>query len=477
MSKLFITIFLFFISAVSCFAQQSDKDALQKQREKIKQDIAATEKMLNETKKTASVNIGQLGLINKKLDLQGSVMNNINGEIRSLNDEIYLSQLEINKMMRVLDTLKQEYSKSMVYAYKNRSNYDFLNFIFSADNFNDAIKRITYLKSYRNYREMQADNILKTQSILENKVALLSNNKQRKSNVLDEKGKELSILEKQKDEKATIVNELKGKQKELSAQINSKRKQDNQLKNTIAAMIKREIEKAKAEAAAKREKERVAEVARLAEIKRKREAAEAAAAAAAATAKANAKPEEKKVIAKNETASSTPPPAKVSAPAPEPIATFTPEKKSTGSVLVSSDADIALNANFEKNKGSLPWPVNGYVIYNYGNNQLPGGKLVYHNSGVTIGAQVGATVKAVFDGEVTLVSYIEDKQAIYIKHGKYFTVYSNLGSVNVQKGSKVTTGQAIGKAGVDDEGDGGGRVDFILMQESDFVNPQVWLRK
>ena len=131
MSKLFITAFFFLISATSCFAQQADKDALQKEREKLKQDIAATEKMLKETKKTASVNIGQLGLINKKLDLQGSVMNNINGEIRSLTDEIYSSQLEINKMMRVLDTLKQEYSKSMVYAYKNRSNYDFLNFIFS----------------------------------------------------------------------------------------------------------------------------------------------------------------------------------------------------------------------------------------------------------------------------------------------------------------------------------------------------------
>ena len=471
MSKVFITAFFFLISASSCFAQQAEKDALQKEREKLKKDIAATEKMLNETKKTASVNIGQLGLINKKLDLQGSVMNNINGEIRSLTDEIYSSQLEINKMVRVLDTLKQEYSKSMVYAYKNRSNYDFLNFIFSADNFNDAIKRITYLKSYRNYREMQADNILKTQAILQDKIDLLSNNKKRKSTVLDEKGKELSILEKQKDEKASIVNELKGKQKELSAQINAKRKQDNQLKNTISAMIKREIEKAKAEAV-RIEKARIAEIARLAEIKRKKEAAEAAAAAAA---KANAKPEEKKATAKTESPSPTPPPAK--APASDPITTFTPERKSTGSVLVSSDADIALNASFEKNKGSLPWPVSGYVIYGYGNNTLPGGKLVYHNSGVTIGSQVGATVKAVFDGEVTLVSYIEDKQAVYIKHGKYFTVYSNLSSVNVQKGSKVTTGQAIGKAGVDDEGDGGGRVDFILMQESDFVNPQVWLRK
>ena len=115
---------------------------------------------------------------------------------KDLNDNIYLSQLEINKMKRILDTLKQEYAKSMVYAYKNRSNYDFFNFIFSANNFNDAIKRIAYLKSYRNYREMQAENIINTQAILEDSIAILSGTKKKKSIVLNEQDKELTKLRK-----------------------------------------------------------------------------------------------------------------------------------------------------------------------------------------------------------------------------------------------------------------------------------------
>src|SRR5690606_3903356 len=149
---------------------------------------------------TGKASIGQHSLINKKLNLQENVVGNISGEIKTLNDNIYLSQLEINKMKRVLDTLKQEYSQSMVYAYKNRSNYDFLNFIFSANNFNDAIKRVAYLRSYRNYREKQAETILNTQAMLEQKVATLSDAKQRKSSVHNEQGKELSMLEKQKEE-------------------------------------------------------------------------------------------------------------------------------------------------------------------------------------------------------------------------------------------------------------------------------------
>ncbi len=428
MPKKIVTAFIFFLVAFAASAQQQlTKDELEKQREELKKEIQATEKALVETQKTTKVNVGQLSLINKKLNLQDNVIHNISGEIRKLSDNIYLSQLEINKIQRVLDTLKVEYAKSMVYAYKNRSNYDFLNFIFSANNFNDAIKRIAYLKSYRNYREMQAENILKTQALLHDKITRLSGLKDDKKDVLSEKDKELEKLQKQKDEKAQIVSKLKGRQKELLAQVRDKRKQDAKLKNAITAMIRREIAKAKAEAERK-EKERLA-----------------------ALKNNNSKSGE------NNTTASTSKPASVP----------------SGSVLVSSEADRALNASFEKNKGALPWPCDGYVITHFGPNQYPGG-IDYNNPGVSIGAKAGAPVKSVFDGEVTLVNYMDDKQVVFIKHGKYFTVYSNLATANVQRGDKVHTGQVIGKAGLND--DGNGEVDFILMDENNNVNPESWLK-
>lgn len=430
-----VLVFIFFIFNVN--AQQSeDKSALQQQREKLKKEIAETEKTLAEVRKTAKVNIGGLTLINKKINLQGNVIDNISGEIKNLNDNIYLSQKEVTKMSHVLDTLKDEYAKSMVYAYKNRSNYDFLNFIFSAGSFNDAIKRIAYLKSYRSYREMQAENILRTQQMLEDRIKILSVSKNRKNVVLNERDKELSQLEKQQQDKQVIVNKIKGQQKELTAQVNAKRKQDSKLKNMISAMIRREIEIARAEAA-KKEKERIAA------LKSKK-------AAENNTTAANANTSNSKAVS---------PPA---------------ERKPANNVLLSTEADRALDASFERNRGALPWPAAGYIIAHFGANELPGG-IDYENPGVTIGAKVGEPVKAVFDGEVTLVSYIEDNQAVFLKHGKYFTVYSNLGSANVKKGDVVKTGQVIGKAGANDQGQG--QVDFILMKESNNINPEQWLRK
>ena len=247
MQKIILTIavvLLFLFNAVA----QTNKDDLLKQRQQLKKEIEETEKILNETKKTTKENLGQLSLINKRLDLQGNVIENITGQLKFIENDIYKSQKEVNKLARILDTLKQEFAKSMVYAYKNRNSYDFLNFIFSASSFNDAIKRITYLKSYRTYREQQGDNIVRTQKLLQLRINELSGNKQKKNIALTEKNKEMIVLEKQQDEKEKIVTKLKGRQKELSAQITNKRKQDAKLRGMITAMIKREIDNARRKA-------------------------------------------------------------------------------------------------------------------------------------------------------------------------------------------------------------------------------------
>lgn len=430
MQKIFFSIaFILFLN--SSLLAQTNKDELLKQRQQLKKEIEQTEKVLNDTKKTTKENLGQLTLINKRLDLQGNVIDNISGQLKFIETDIHKSQREVNKLARILDTLKQEYAKSMVYAYKTRNNYDFLNFIFSASSFNDAIKRITYLKSYRLYREQQGDNILRTQQLLHQRINELSGNKAKKSSVLEEKNKELNVLEKQQVEKEKIVTKLKGRQKELTSQITNKRKQDARLKNMIMVMIRKEIENSRRKAEAERlERERLAKI--------------------------------NKPQPNNNDDVAVKPAVKKALP------------KKTESILVTSEADRILDANFERNKGSLPWPADGFILSHMGRNELPGG-IQYDNPGVSLGTAVGASVKAVFDGEVTLVNSMDDKQIVYIKHGKYFTVYSNLSSANVQKGQTVRTGQVVGRAGAND--DGQGEVDLILMKENNNVNPEQWLRR
>src|SRR5947199_5180171 len=121
----------------------------------------------------------------------------------------------------------------MVYVYTNRNNYEFLNLIYSAASFNDAMKRISYLKSYRSYREMQGENILRTQELRRQRVVALGGVKEKKNDVLEDKSKEMDQLEKQRAAKDKLLADLKKQGKQLTVQYNAKKKQLNIVTRSI----------------------------------------------------------------------------------------------------------------------------------------------------------------------------------------------------------------------------------------------------
>jgi septal ring factor EnvC (AmiA/AmiB activator) len=110
----------------------------------------------------------------------------------------------------------------------------------------------------------------------------------------------------------------------------------------------------------------------------------------------------------------------------------------------------------------------------YGPNKLPSGSDIVLTN-VTISSDIGSAVKVVFDGTVSTVQSIDDMQVVIIQHGKYFTTYSNLSSVSVQKGQQVRTGQVIGKVAANF--DGVGAMDFYMSNESSNFDPEKWLRR
>ncbi len=437
MIKIVFTLLIPLIFCVPLFAQTPSQQELEKERQQLKKEIEQTQELLDKNKKVTKENFGQLALINRKLNLQGNVIENISKDINLLDNTIYKSQRDVNKLQLLLDTLKQEYAKSMVYAYKNRSNSDFLNFIFSSSSFNDAIKRITYLKSYRNYREMQGENILRTQDLLKERIDELSGNKKKKSVVLQTQSKELSVLESQKEEKNVLLSKLKAQGKELNNQISAKKKQMQKVSNAIAAAIKRAQDIARKEAIEKAREEKI-----------KRDA------------------DAKKNVAENKPNVT---------PVPKPVSPRPTKSVTESSVLLGSDADVKLNANFISNRGSLPWPVEkGYMIMRFGPQKLDIGVTV-DNPGITIGSDIGTSVKALFDGEVSSVTNIENMQVVILKHGAYFTTYSNLSGVNLSRGQNVRTGQVLGRVAPNDEG--AGSIDLIISNEKGNVNPEGWLRR
>ena len=254
--KLFVSILCLGI-AVAAVSQQT-KDEIQKKQQELQKELADLNDTYNEIKKNKKQSIGQLQLVQRKIRAREELVSALNKDLRLIDDNIYLTTLEMNRMRRELDTLKINYAQSLVFAYKNRSNYDYLNFIFSATNFNDALKRVAYLKSYRQFRETQADNIVKTRSVLEQKSQFLANSKVDKNAALKTQGQQLQVLEEDKREKDKVVQELKGRESEVAADIREREKTRKKLSAALQAAIKRELEEKRREMAAKMLKEKQA---------------------------------------------------------------------------------------------------------------------------------------------------------------------------------------------------------------------------
>jgi len=426
--SIYITILGSILLILASVANGQTKEELEKRRREIQQEIASLQKAQSDISKNKKLSLSELKLLENKLRSRYAVIENLNAEMKLIDNTIFSNNREIYRLQKQLDTLKQQYSKTIEYAYKNRSNYDMLNFIFTATSFNDAVKRATYLKSYRKYRHEQVDNINRTQKEVSDRIALLTLNKQDKSKVIEEQNQQKKLLESEKNEKNQFVAKLKVQEKEIEKEVAAKKKIEKSLQNSIAAIIKREIE------AAKRKAEEDARKA-------------AAANVAAPTAK----------------------PATTNA-----TATARPARKTN--VLENTPEVTKVSVGFENNRGNLPWPVDKATITSsFGRQRIEGTKIEEDNGGITIQTVSGASVKAVFEGVVTTVYDVAGSQTVTIKHGKYFTTYFNMSSVSVSKGTKVTMGQVIGRAG--ENFDGEGEIVFMVNEELRFVNPELWLKR
>jgi septal ring factor EnvC (AmiA/AmiB activator) len=421
-----IALFIFSVVCILSLNAQT-REELEKKRREIQQEIASLQQAQAAVSKNKKASLSDLKLLERKLRSRYAVINNLNDEMRLIDNTIFSNNREIYRLQKQLDTLRQQYAKTVEYAYKNRSSYDMLNFIFTSASFNDAIKRVTYLKSYRKYRDEQVLNINRTQKELAERIEMLSVNKQEKGKVLDEQKKQKEILEDEKKEKNQFVAKLKNREKEIEKEMAAKRKIERSLQSSIAAIVKREIEAA-----------------------RKKAEEEARRMAAGAVTKAA---ETKAVTGPNDATAIT---RKVN-------------------VLENTPEVTKVSVGFENNRGNLPWPVErGTVTSGFGRNKIEGTSIIEDNIGITIQTVSGANVKAVFEGVVTTVYDVSGSQTVTIKHGKYFTTYYNLSSVNVGKGASVSMGQVIGKAAQNDDGDG--EIIFVVNIESNFVNPETWLK-
>ncbi len=412
-----IITFLFLMISSLGMAQLTQEE-LEQRKAKIQEEIIEKERMLQEVRSKEKSVSKLLELQKEKIGLKEKLIHTTNKQARVLNDNMYLNQLEINKLKKDLEVLKKDYAEMVLKSYKSRSQHSRAMFLLSSENFTQAYKRLQYMKQYSSYRKMQGQEIKDKTSKLTNHYTELTKQKEEKDKLLAEQQKQREDLEKERQEQEKIANSLKKDKKQIAAEIKKKQQESRKIDAQIQKLIREAI----------------------AEANRK---------AAAAKAKANPKTT---------------------------TAAETKKIESSAKVVLTPEGKI-ISDNFKANKGRLPWPVErGVISLGYGDQPHPVYKsIMVHNSGVDITTDANASVRAVFKGEVSQIQRIGNKFAVLVKHGDYFTIYHNLASVSVSEGDMVSAKQTLGKVKAD--ADGKAVVRFMISQNSTSINPTLWLNR
>ena len=436
------------VLSMQASAQASDsREDLQKQEQTLRKELEELNQLLEKTKKNKKNSLGQLEAIRSKISKRKSLINGIAKQVKILDDAIYNNQLDVQKLNKDLDTLKSRYQKSIVFAYKSRSGYEYLNFLFSANSFNDAVKRITYLKSYRQNREAQASAIDLSQTDLNAKINILGANKKDRLKTLVVQNEQLKVLVVDQKEQDKIVKQLKSKEQEITAQVRQKEAQRKKMQSALLTIIRRETLEAE-----RKEKERIAK------LKSSNDGAKAA------------------VKNNNEASASTKTSSKNSKVGNVEGGLTSTTDNRPYSALETTEEGREASILFENNRGNLPWPVDrGNVYIHFGVENIPGTKLNRKSDGIELALPKGSSVKSVANGVVKYTGDINGDLTVFIQHGKYFSTYTHLSSINVSKDQEVRAGTILGKSGINLDGEGA--LLFMINNEKGvFFDPESWLK-
>ena len=391
---------LLFLLMINIAAWSQSTEALEKKINSIQKDIKLAEKLLKETSKNKETTINQVSLLQTQIKQRESLIRTYQNQVNALNRDIQKNKNEIAALKKDLTLFQKEYANLLLIAYRNKGKTNNLLFIFSSEDFNQAMRRMRYIRELNDLVKVKIEEIKDTQEKINEQLEKNESNRREIEKVMAEEKEENASLKKDRDKLNKDVASLKKKESQIQSDIKKKENETKKLKKQIEKIIAEEIKKAK----------------------------------------------EREELAK---------------------------KNNTKSV------DYNLSSNFAQNKGKLPYPVEqGIITGKYGLSPHPTQKKVtVNNNGVDISTTKGAKARSVFDGEVSYVMLQGNNNVILIRHGLYFTLYSNLEKVFVKAGEKVTTGQEIGRVHTN-VSDGKTILHFEIWQENrTTVNPALWIKK
>jgi len=418
---------------------QNIRKELQEQQENARTDIQSLRRQIigfqdqySEATDEYTRNYEQFQNLQREIVLRNAVIQSMEEERASILEELQITQEQINDLTKDLNTIIDNYKSTLTYLYKHGRMPEEV-MLFTSSSINQMLIRSYYLRRFEEYRQKQADQITSLQNELKERENELDDARQRNRENIAETQQERQTLERRKAEQERQVAELRRDRERLQQRLNATQNEAESLENTLSELIEEEvrIREAEQERLKRLEQERQRRLASADNIRNRRE-------------------REAQV-------------ARFSTPIGE-------------SELPSSEQLLELEESFEKLKGDLPWPVtSGVVSARFGNRVNPVYGTRIDNPGIEIVTSPRSEVHSVHDGYVFAVQPISGfGNCIFIKHGRYITVYGNMSDITVSRNSYVQKGEMIGRSG-DENSLKGASLFFMIRDQSTNLDPEIWI--
>ena len=238
-------ILLFFLLLIVTDLRSQSKQALEKQKKEIQNEIKVIELKLSNSSKKKGLIISNAEDLNYKIKLQQNLISNINNQLNLILNEIDANEIQLTNLKNKELSLKEELAKMLITGYKKKSNLNKLMFIFSSSSFQQAYKRIQYFKQYVNFQNKTLLKIKSTSSEIENVILVLDSQKTNKQLLINENEnikRELSI---QYDDLNKLIAEVNKDQKKYKNEIKQKQKLSKDIDRKIEKLIREALANSK----------------------------------------------------------------------------------------------------------------------------------------------------------------------------------------------------------------------------------------
>lgn len=412
------------LSVMSIQAQK--RSSLEQSRNKVAAQIQKTSQAIWKTRSVQKKTTKELNYIHSKLLSSESSIATLELEIDSIHSSIDRKKEIVAALNVDVVAIRNIYKKVIREWYRIKLKKATTNTILVNNTSNKLYQKKSYLEYLTNQIKVKLLAIQKAEEDIVRYVQRLEESKMEILALLEEKQDEKEKLAYKKSAAIKRVATLNKKEQILRAELKQKRRQKIQLSQKIEQIIKEQIAAAKKAA------------------RQQREAAAARRAAELARAKRSTKQKDKQSLSYQPT-------------------------------LVPKE--IRSTNSFATKKGQLMSPIyQGRVVANFGKRRHPTLKDVYiNNNGIDIKGQYNSIARNVYEGVVVSVFAVPGmNNAVMVKHGDYFTTYSNIAQVYVKQGQAVKTGAQLGSIGRDTE-NGGHLLHFEIWNGKQKENPAHWL--